>query len=131
MSLNLDAIGIVVKDMQAALAFYRKLGVAIEPNGHNEDHVEAVLPNGVRLMWDTVQLAKQFDPHWEEPKGQRMSLAFLCDSAQDVDQMFSTLTGAGYQAKLEPFDAFWGQRYASVYDPDGNGVEFFAPLEAK
>jgi len=28
----------------------------------------------------------------------------------------------------EPWDAFWGQRYAIVRDPDGNGVDLFAPL---
>ncbi|MFL6036949.1 MAG: glyoxalase, partial [Gaiellaceae bacterium] len=28
----------------------------------------------------------------------------------------------------EPFDAFWGQRYATVVDPDGNAVDLFAPL---
>ena len=27
-----------------------------------------------------------------------------------------------------PWDAFWGQRYAIVTDPDGNHVELFAPL---
>ncbi len=38
--------------------------------------------------------------------------------------------GAGYKSELTPFDAPWGQRYAVVLDPDGNGVDLFAPLEA-
>ncbi|MCZ6462364.1 MAG: glyoxalase, partial [Actinobacteria bacterium] len=25
-------------------------------------------------------------------------------------------------------DAFWGQRYATVLDPDGNAIDLFAPL---
>jgi uncharacterized glyoxalase superfamily protein PhnB len=29
----------------------------------------------------------------------------------------------------EPWDAFWGQRYAAVGDPDGNLIDLFAPLE--
>jgi hypothetical protein len=29
---------------------------------------------------------------------------------------------------LKPWDAFWGQRYAVVHDPDGNGVDLLAPL---
>ena len=28
--------------------------------------------------------------------------------------------------ELAPFDAPWGQRYAMVRDPDGNGVDLFA-----
>jgi catechol 2,3-dioxygenase-like lactoylglutathione lyase family enzyme len=30
--------------------------------------------------------------------------------------------------RKEPYDAFWGQRYANVADPDGNAVDLFAPL---
>jgi uncharacterized glyoxalase superfamily protein PhnB len=29
---------------------------------------------------------------------------------------------------LAPWDAFWGQRYATVLDPDGNSVDLFAAL---
>jgi hypothetical protein len=29
---------------------------------------------------------------------------------------------------LNPYDAPWGQRYATVLDPDGNIVDLFAPL---
>lgn len=28
----------------------------------------------------------------------------------------------------EPWDAFWGQRYCSVMDPDGNQIDIFANL---
>ena len=38
------------------------------------------------------------------------------------------LVAAGYQGGKEPWDAFWGQRYAQVFDPDGNSVDLFAPL---
>ena len=34
--------------------------------------------------------------------------------------------GAGYEGHKEPWDAFWGHRYAIVHDPDGNGVDLFA-----
>ena len=40
--------------------------------------------------------------------------------------MFADLTGAGYRGHRIPFDAFWGQRYATVLDPDGVGVDLFA-----
>ena len=36
---------------------------------------------------------------------------------------------AGYDGHKEPWDAFWGQRYAQLRDPDGNDVSLFAPLE--
>jgi hypothetical protein len=38
------------------------------------------------------------------------------------------LTSAGHTGHKEPWDAFWGQRYAEVLDPDGNLIDLFAPL---
>ncbi len=35
----------------------------------------------------------------------------------------------GTEGHKEPWDAFWGQRYAQAKDPDGNVVDLFAPLE--
>ena len=29
----------------------------------------------------------------------------------------------------EPYDAFWGARYAVVSDPDGNGVGIMSPID--
>ena len=90
--------------------------------------MELTLPNGLRLMWDTVALISQIDPGWVEPVGQRTAMAFLCGSPEEVDAVYDRLGAAGFRGKTEPFDAFWGQRYATVLDPDGNGVDLFAPL---
>lgn len=43
--------------------------------------------------------------------------------------MYAELTDAGYTGHLKPWDAFWGQRYAVVLDPDGCEVSLFAPSE--
>jgi uncharacterized glyoxalase superfamily protein PhnB len=56
-----------------------------------------------------------------------VALAFLCPSPADVDAKYAELAALGHGNK-EPWDAFWGQRYASVKDPDGNQIDLFAPL---
>jgi uncharacterized glyoxalase superfamily protein PhnB len=125
----LNAIGIVSKDLSASIRFYRLLGVKFpEPDG---DHVEAVLPNGLRLMLDTLKLIKELDKEWTEPKGHRMGLAFECASPAEVDTVHAKLTAAGHRSKTAPWDAFWGQRYAQVEDPDGNVVDLFAALPGR
>src|SRR3989441_7101146 len=48
---QLEALGIVTADLAASLRFYSALGVDV-PNAEG-DHVEAALPGGIRLMWDT------------------------------------------------------------------------------
>ncbi len=123
-----DMVGMVVKDMAPALAFYRLLGVDIPHGMESEAHVEVITPNGYRLAWDTVDLIKSFSPHWVEPTGHRMGLAFKCGSPTEVDALYAAVVGAGFEGVNPPWDAFWGQRYARVSDPDGNVVDLFAPL---
>jgi uncharacterized glyoxalase superfamily protein PhnB len=123
---TLAAIGIVTKDMKESVRFYRLLGVDVtDPAG---DHLDATLSGGIRLMWDTVELAKQLDPDWVEPRGHRTGLAFECSSPGDVDATHARVTRAGFRSKKEPWDAFWGQRYAQLIDPDDNVVDVFAQL---
>ena len=57
-----------------------------------------------------------------------MALAFECASPREVDDVHNRIVGAGFDSKKEPWDAFWGQRYAQVVDPDGNVVDIFAQL---
>ncbi|MCY0940907.1 MULTISPECIES: VOC family protein [Streptomyces] len=131
MTPRLDMIGMVVSDMAASLAFYRRLGLDVPPGAEEQPHVEAVLPGGLRIGWDTEDTVRSFDPSWVRPTGDgRRDLAFLCDSPAEVDALYAELTAAGHPGHLKPWDAFWGQRYAVVLDPDGCGVSLFAPSES-
>ena len=129
MAARFEAIGIVVSDMAASLAFYRRLGLEF-PDGEGGGHTEALLPGGTRLMLDSEEVMASFDPDYRAPtEAGRISLAFNCEDPAGVDSLHAELTGAGYTSLREPFDAFWNQRYASVLDPDGNVVDLFAALE--
>jgi catechol 2,3-dioxygenase-like lactoylglutathione lyase family enzyme len=124
-----DMIGMVVRDMGAALRFYRSLGLEIPAGKESEDHVEIVMPNGLRIAWDSLEMIKSIYPDWVVPAaGQRMTLAFLCDNPAEVDALYDRVVQNGYRGAKAPWDAFWGQRYAVVADPDGNLVDLFAGL---
>ncbi|MET8827920.1 VOC family protein [Streptomyces sp. NPDC004610] len=123
-----DAIGLIVSDMAAAVAFYRRLGFAFPDGSETAPHAEAPLPGGLRLLLDTEDGVRSFHPGFEPPTGSRHSLALLCDSPAEVDRVYEELVQAGHQGELKPWDAPWGQRYAVVHDPDGHGVDLFAPL---
>ena len=125
---SLDAIGLVVRDLDASRAFYAMVGLEVPPDDEGHGHVDATV-GGVRIMFDTIETVRSFDPSWEPPSGgHRVGLAFLCDSPGEVDRVYGELVEAGYESHKEPFDAFWGQRYAQVLDPDGNMVDLFARL---
>jgi catechol 2,3-dioxygenase-like lactoylglutathione lyase family enzyme len=125
-------LGLIVRDMPASLRFYRLLGLDIPPTADHEPHVEVALPGGFRLAWDTVELMQGIHPNWTEPSAvpfvARMALAFLCAGPAEVDDLYNRLVAAGYNGYHAPWDAFWGQRYAVVLDPDGNLIDLFAPL---
>ncbi|MBX6354774.1 MAG: VOC family protein [Micromonosporaceae bacterium] len=127
MAPTLNAIGLVVADMGKSLAFYRRLGLDIPESADAEPHVEVQLPGGLRLLFDTVDTIRSFDQSWTPAQGgPPVHLAFQCASPAEVDQVFADLVRAGYEGHKQPWDAFWGQRYAIVHDPDGNAVDLFA-----
>ena len=131
MSPSLNAIGMIVADLGKTLAFYRRLGLDIPDTADTEQHVDHTLPSGLRLMWDTSEVIRSFDPDWTPPSGgTRVSLAFECENPAAVDRLYADLVRAGFGGHKEPWDAVWGQRYAVVHDPDGNGVDLFAALPA-
>ena len=124
---QLNAIGIVVSDMAKSIRFYRLLGVDV-PETPEEGHVDVPLPNGVRLMLDKEEVITSFLPEWTRATGNQMSIAFECASAPEVDEVYGRVVAAGFHGEKEPWDAFWGQRYAQLQDPDGVGVDLYAAL---
>ncbi|MFC8044558.1 VOC family protein [Nocardia sp. NPDC057353] len=130
MDLRLDAIGLVVADMAASLAFYRRLGLEFPAGAEHAPHAEAELGGGFRLMLDAEETVRSFQPDWQPPAtAGRIGLAVRCPDPAAVDSTYAELVAAGAHGELKPFDAPWGQRYASVQDPDGNGVDLYAALD--
>lgn len=129
MQVNLQTVGIVVADMAASLKFYRVLGLPIPDGLDGEDNVDFKAPNGVTLGFLTMELARQADPDFVTPTGQSMNLQFLVDQPAFVDVVYQRLMESGYESYAGPWDAFWGQRFARVKDPDGRIVNIYAYLQ--
>ena len=125
--MSLDAVGIVSEDTEKCVRFYKFLGVELKRYKESE-HFEGMTPSGVRILVDSVSLIQSFDPGWKKVRGTGVVLCFKQDSAILVDQLYEAMTRAGYDGIKAPWDAFWGQRYACISDPDGNQVDLFASL---
>ena len=123
----LNAIGIVVSDMAHSIRFYQVVGLDV-PDTPDEGHVDAFLPNGVRLMLDTEETVLSFRPDWTRATGNQVGMALECGSPAEVDEAYARVTAAGFHGEKEPWDAFWGQRYAQLQDPDGVPVDLYAAL---
>jgi len=79
-------------------------------------------------MLDSVDLLKQINPSWNATTGSGITLCFVQESAKAVDALYNKILAAGFKSAKAPWDAFWGQRYSSVLDPDGNPIDLFATL---
>jgi catechol 2,3-dioxygenase-like lactoylglutathione lyase family enzyme len=124
---QLNAIGIVTSNMAESIRFYRLLGLDV-PETPGEGHVDAFLPNGVRFMLDSEETVRSFKEDWQRETGNQIGLALECESAAEVDEVYARAVDAGFEGEKEPWDAFWGQRYAQLRDPDGVPVDLYASL---
>jgi catechol 2,3-dioxygenase-like lactoylglutathione lyase family enzyme len=124
---TLNAIGIACADMARSIAFYRALGLDV-PETPDEDHIDTFLPNGIRFMLDSEEVMRSFLPEWTRENGNQVSLALECASPAEVDEVYARTIGAGFEGEKEPWDAFWGQRYAILIDPDDVRINLYAAL---
>jgi catechol 2,3-dioxygenase-like lactoylglutathione lyase family enzyme len=124
---TLNAIGITVSDMARSIAFYRALGLDV-PETPDEGHVDTFLPNGVRFMLDSEEVVRSFLPDWEREDGNQIAIALECSSPAEVDEVHARVVAAGFQSEKDPWDAFWGQRYSILIDPDGVRINLYAAL---
>src|SRR6476620_5738388 len=122
---QLNAIGIVASDLERSIRFYRLLGLNV-PETTENGHIDVLLPNGARLMFDREDVILSFRPDWRRETGNQISLAFECASPAEVDEAYARVVEAGFQSEKEPWDAFWGQRYPQPVDPDGVPVDLYA-----
>ena len=125
--MSLDAIGVISGNLEKSVKFYGLLGVKLKAAGGAE-HLEGRTGSGLRLMVDSVKLIKSFNKKYKKPKGSGVVLCFKLASAKAVDALYGKIVSAGFKSVHAPWDAFWGQRYACVADPDGNQIDLFAQL---
>ena len=128
-AIDFDQIDIVAHDMAATLSFYRGLGVqipdeAIWRTSTGIHHVDFTMPSGLIIHFDSPQLAASYNTGWREPNGTGAGNTFSFKVAErdDVDELHRRLTDLGHPSPQDPYDAFWGARFAIVDDPDGNHI---------
>jgi uncharacterized glyoxalase superfamily protein PhnB len=128
---KLDAIGLIVSDLARSVRFYRSLGAPFQDAAEASPHgqAEAKLEGGIRFMLDSEASIASFDAAWRPPSGEpRAAIAFHCNTAEEVDTLYAHALASGATSHREPWDAFWGQRYAQLRDRDGNAVDLYAAL---
>ena len=134
----LDQINLVCSDLDASIAFYRRLGLEIPEalvwrtptGGHHANAADASADQTIDFALDSVAFAQIWNEGWKgrtDLRG-RVVIGFHLPARQDVDDVFRDITSAGYRGLQEPYDALWGARYAIIEDPDGIAVGLMSPV---
>ncbi len=131
-SIRLDQVNLVVGDVRASRDFYVRLGLEFEQTDETWEahHVSAPAGDeapGIDLDLDSTSFAQVWDHGW--PGGTGVVLGFKVGTRQEVDELVAELQSEGVPVQQDPYDAFWGARYAVVSDPDGNGVGIMSPVD--
>jgi uncharacterized glyoxalase superfamily protein PhnB len=123
--MNIAAVAVSATDLSRAVAFYELLGFRFPPLQADTKHIESGA--GVRLMIDDAAFLTEL--HGEPPRpGNIAGFAVLFNAPADVDAVASRVAAAGHTVVTQPYDAPWGQRYATVADPDGYQADLFCVL---
>jgi uncharacterized glyoxalase superfamily protein PhnB len=123
--MNIAAVAVSATDLSSAVAFYELLGFRFPPLQADTKHIESGA--GVRLMIDDAAFLTEL--HGEPPRpGNIAGFAVLFNAPADVDTVASRVAAAGHTVVTQPYDAPWGQRYATVADPDGYQADLFCVL---
>lgn len=138
MPLELAMLGLITKDMGQALAFYRRLGLAIPEGGEEQTHVEVKMGNGLTFFLDSAP--SRFDPRFRSlddrgplnaSDGYRSLLEFYLKTQDAVEAKYAELIGFGYQSCRAPYKTSFGMLFAMITDPDGNTILLSGDLAEK
>ncbi len=131
---RLGQVNLVVQDVARSIAFYRLLGLSMEPAADPSwahHHATAIMANGMRLELDSVAFARRWNPAGSGEIGPSLGVIFFSvDSPDEVNRLFTRITSAGHAVQQPPTDAFWGARYAILTDPDGHAIGLTSPIDS-
>ena len=131
--IRLDQVNLVVRDVEASRAFYARLGLDFGDERdpvwsahhvsarHGDEHATRRRPGQHDLRSRSGTRAG--------PGGSGAVLGFKVDTRAEVDALVAALAAEGVPVQQDPYDAFWGARYAVVSDPDGNAVGIMSPVD--
>lgn len=123
--MKLNAVGVNAKNIEESVKFYTLLGFKFDEFAPGEDHVEAMQDSGIKLMIDSFESVVGI--LGEEPRpSNHSSFALEFDTPMELNQIVEKLKEHGFKPFKEPWDAFWGQRYAIVQDPSGYLIDLYS-----
>jgi catechol 2,3-dioxygenase-like lactoylglutathione lyase family enzyme len=77
MALELFMVGLIVRDMEAAVTFYRRLGLAVPEGSETKPHVQIKMESGLTLFLGIRNLVRR----WNSSQARPVMVTRLCLSS--------------------------------------------------
>lgn len=136
-----NQLNIVSSNLEASIAFYRRLGVDVPEQrvwrtatgAHHASAAQAGTAHTIEFEIDSAVFAQLWNAGWRNRKdlAGRVVVGFGVGSRKEVDRLYGEMTSAGHRGLQAPYDAFWGARYAVIEDPDGVAVGLMSAVTAE
>ena len=123
--MRLDGFGIMVKDMEVMVRFYRDiLGFEIKEE-ENTSNVYLEKDGTLFLLYLRSDFEKMTGKTFSYCNGTNghYEIALSVDNYNAVDIKYNELIALGVKSIMEPTTEPWGQRTCYISDPEGNLIE--------
>ena len=112
MALELYMVGLVARDLDKSLEFYRRLGLGLPQASDGQRHISVKMESGVTFFLNAPERAGI---------GGGVILEFYLASRASVDEKYSELIAFGYKSARPPaFEPSIPVYFALITDPDGH-----------
>jgi predicted lactoylglutathione lyase len=124
---GLAQVNFIVTDLARSKEFWALLGWQLTPRHQNA----AVLsfPNGLNVVLHEPDFARLWDPAYAGPQPGSTVVDVNLSTREAVDDTHARVVAAGHTSSVEPWDTFFGARYAIVCDPDGHRIGLKSPQD--
>ena len=124
---GLAQVNLIVTDLQRAIAFWELLGWSSVPR---HDHAAVItFPSGMNLVLHEPPFARRWDPAYQGPAAGSTDIDLNLPTREAVDDAHRRALEAGFAGSVEPWDTFFGARYAIICDQDGHRVGLKSPQD--
>ena len=120
-------VNFIVTDLERAKEFWELLGWSSTPR-----HAHAAVlsfPNGMNVVLHEPEFARRWDPAYSCPAAGSTVVDVNLSSREAVDDAHARVVAAGFASSVEPWDTFFGARYAIVCDADGHRIGLKSPQD--
>ncbi|MBN9241679.1 MAG: VOC family protein [Mesorhizobium sp.] len=126
--MNFASIRLITDDIKRLVCFYEQV-TGIAPTWYTEDFAEFVTP-GCTLAIGSTRTLMLFGGDIARPAANQSAIIEF--RVNDVDETFGIIEDIVKSTLVqEPTTMPWGNRSLLFRDPDGNLVNFFAPVTAE